>query len=184
MIYKSASLWLLLLTLSMIGLSFNTAQASDQELITIGLSGGGGGGEDDDASGTAVVVSYRGPDIFLLTTRGLEPRTRYTVFLTENPTPAFLPAQFIGEFRTDGHGNGRLALNAEIVRAFASANQSLEDDQGIANVPGAGGLANGANTIALNWIRVYLAEGDANVFGPNEAEFGGGIALTSDEALP
>ena len=133
-----------------------------------------------------MVLNKRGPDLFLLKVARLEPHTRYTVFLTEDQAPGLLPAQFIGEFKTNQYGYGRLYLNAEIVNAFASANQSLEDDDGIANVPGsgAGAIANGANTIALNWIRVYLAEGGGNVFGSSEVDFGGGIALTSDKALP
>lgn len=125
-----------------------------------------------------------GPDILHMTASGVEPGTAYTVYLTKRPASAIPSAQFIGEFKTDRHGNGRLTLVAEIVNAFASANQSLADLQGIAGVAGAGGLGTGANTIPLNWIRVYFAEGGMNVFGRREAEFGGGIALTSEDALP
>lgn len=171
--------WLLLLTIVIGSLSLNTAQAdSNEELLLIRLS------SENGASGTAVIVDKKGPDDFLLVANSLLPNTYYTVFLTENPTPGFLPAQFIGEFKTNGKGFGTLSLNAEIVQAFASANQSLADDQGVAAVQGAGAIANGANTIALNWIRVYLADGGGNVFGPSESEFGGGIALTSEKPLP
>lgn len=180
--YKSTSILklFLILIIPMVFLSLNSARAGEnKELIKVSLSGEGG------AYGKAIVVSNnRAPDIFLLKVSGLEPHTRYTVFLTENPTPGFLPAQFIGEFKTNRHGFGRLYLNTEIVNAFASSNQSLADDQGVADVPGAGAIANGANTIPLNWIRVYLAEGGGNVFGSSEDDFGGGIVLTSDQALP
>ena len=174
--YKSTSIWLLLFTISIFSFTLNTAHANGIRLIR--LSG------DNGASGTAIVVNKKGPDDFLLVTYRLKAHTRYTVFLTENPKPGLLPAQFIGEFKTNRKGFGTLTLNAEIVQAFASANQSLADDKGVADVPGAGALANGANTIALNWIRVYLADGGGNVFGSSESKFGGGIALTSDKPLP
>ena len=177
--YKSISTLkrLCVLIIPMLILSLNSAKASG--IIKVSLSGEG------RAHGQAVVVNNnRGPDIFILRVSGLQPHTRHTVFLTENQTPGFLPAQFIGEFKTNRNGYGQLYLNTEIVNAFASANQSLADDQGIADVAGAGALANGANTIALNWIRVYLAEGGGNVFGSSENDFGGGIALTSNKALP
>lgn len=170
---------LLLFSISMLSLSLNTVHADESQGVNIvRLSG------ENGAHGTAVVVNKKGPDDFLLVSYRLQPMTYYTVFLTESQTPGFLPAQFIGEFKTNERGFGTLSLNAEIVQAFASANQELADDQGIAAVRGAGAIANGANTIPLNWIRVYLAEGGGNVFGPSESEFGGGIVLTSQHPLP
>lgn len=176
--FKSISFFVL--TFTMLSLCLGTAWADrGRDVITIDLAAPG----NSSAYGTAIVVSDRGPDIFRLRTFGLEPRTSYTVFLTESATPGTLPAQFIGEFRTNRRGSGRLSLRAEIVSTFASANQSAEDSLGIGGV-GSGALLNGANTIPLNYIRVYLAKGVGNVFGPNEEQPGGPIALISQEPLP
>ncbi len=125
--------------------------------------------------------------------RNLPPHARVTVFLTRHQDPSKLPAQFIGEFTANEDGRGRLFLNAEIVDAFASANQTLEDAFGEADVFGAGNLPvpffGTANTIPLNWLRGYFAgEIDGipphNVFGPDENTPGGAIAFISDPPLP
>lgn len=137
-------------------------------------------------AGVQVINRRQGPDSFRLLARGLKPRTRYTVFLTQSSTLGALPAQFIGEFRSNRFGNGELTLVTEIVNAFASSNQSLEDANGVADQFAAGALANGANTIPLNFIRVYEARGTnvQSVFGGSDQEVGGGLVLASTRPLP
>ncbi len=154
----------------------------DEEII-ITLSGNNG------ASGKVTIeVEEYGVDSFKLKANDLDPNTRYSVFLTESPVPGALPAQFLGEFKSNSKGRGKFKAKTEIVNAFASANQSVEDDLGIANIPPpppAGALGNGANTIALDWIRVYvIPPAGGNVFGGSESESGGALVLRSDEALP
>jgi hypothetical protein len=155
----------------------------DDEEIIITLSGNNG------ASGKVTIeVEEYGVDSFKLKAKDLAPNTRYSVFLTESPVPGALPAQFLGEFTSNSKGKGKFKAKTEIVNAFASANQSVEDDLGIANMlppPPAGAIGNGANTIALDWIRVYvIPPAGGNVFGGSESEPGGALVLRSDEALP
>lgn len=160
-----------------------TASASAEDgLIGIGLESGG---MTSDANGLIIVENHSaGPDSLLLQASGLAAHTRYTLFITQSATPGALPAQLLTEFTTDERGQGNVTLITEIGNAFASANQQLENEQGVADSAGAGGIANGANTIALNWFRVYAAEGGMNVFGGSEDEQGGGLVLTSVEPLP
>lgn len=165
-----------------VGMFSMTASASSDKLIRINLQGGGAAPE---ASGEIFVLNKESSvDTLLMNVRGLNAHTRYTFFITQSPTPGALPAQFLAEFTTDRRGKAQVVLLTEIGNAFASANQSFEDGLGVADVMGAGGIANGANTIALNWFRVYLAEGGMNVFGGSEDEAGGGLALVSERALP
>ncbi len=166
------------LTASMAGI---TASAIADGLVGINLKGGG---VAPDASGVIIVENHEsGADTLLMQVAGLEPHTRYTLFITQSTTPGALPAQFLSEFTTNRSGQANVTLITEIGNAFSSANQSLENEQGVADVAGAGGLANDANTIALNWFRIYAAEGGMNVFGGSEAENGGGLALTSVQSL-
>lgn len=130
-----------------------------------------------------------GPDKLELRIDGLPPNERITVFLSTHQGPGRLPAQFIGEFTTRNNGGGNLNLNAEIISAFASANQSLEDDFGEADTFRAGRLpiplGGTANTLPLNWFRGYFVDiSPHNVFGPDENTAGGAIAFTSTPALP
>ena len=130
-----------------------------------------------------------GPDNLRLGISGLMPHARIAVFLTRHQTPGMLPAQFLGEFTTNSTGKGRLHLRAEIINAFASANQALEDALGEAAIMGAGDLAipNGgsANTIPLNWIRGYFVGlFPHNVFGSDEVTPGGPPAFISSIPLP
>lgn len=155
----------------------------DEDIVIITLSANNG------ASGKVIIENeLYGVDSFKLKAYGLNPNTRYSVFLTESPVPGALPAQFLGEFTSNKKGKGKFKAKTEIINAFASANQSEADDSGIANTPPpppAGAIANGANTIALDWIRVYvIPPAGGNVFGGSENELGGPLVLTSDEALP
>ena len=130
-----------------------------------------------------------GPDKLELQIDGLPANERITVFLTTHQGPGKLPAQFIGEFTTNKRGNGKLRLRAEIVSAFASANQIREDVFGEADDEEAGRLpvpsSGTANTIPLNWFRGYFVDiFPHNVFGPDENTPGGAIAFISDPALP
>lgn len=161
----------------------NIASADDDDdIIEINLTGIGPGA---GATGTAIVVDRAdGPDKMKLRVEGLPVNQRFTVFLTHSEIPGALPAQFIGVFTTNDKGKGTLKLRAEIINAFASANQGLEDGNGIAEIMGAGALARGANTIPLNYIRGYFAGPGGNVFGPDESIPGGPIAFVSTQALP
>ncbi len=158
-------------------------EKEDVEIIKISLSGNNG------VSGMVIIEDrpYR-VDSLKLRANGLNPRTRYSVFLTESPVPGALPAQFLGEFTANKKGKGKFKVRTEIINAFASANQSVADNFGIADIlppPPAGAIANGANTIALDWIRIYVIPPvGGNVFGGSEIELGGPLVLTSDEALP
>ena len=90
------------------------------------------------------------------------------------------------KLRTDDFGEGELELRAEIVNAFASANQTLEDSFGEADVFGAGTILDGtANTLPLNFFRGYFVElFPHNVFGPDENTLGGPPSFISGPALP
>lgn len=140
------------------------------------------------AAGVTVIEDKRGPDQFRFNAKGLKPRTRYTVFMAQSSTVGALPVQFIGEFTTNKRGQGQLNLTTEIIDAFATANQTLENNLGIADVRGAGALSNGANTIPLNYIRVYLGVaspgGLQSVFGTSEKKPGGGLVMSTTRALP
>jgi|GEM_PF-2380070 len=141
---------------------------------------------NERVSGKAIILNEpSGTDLLELKMRGLKPKSQYSVFLTESATPGALPAQFLGVFSSNKNGKGRFRALTEIVNAFASANESLEELNGIADVPGAGGIVRGANTIPLNWIRIYLVPPiGGNVFGSSETKPGGSLVLTSEEALP
>ncbi len=159
-----------------------------KDLIIVDLIGLGPGA---GAVGLVVIDEKRtGPDKLELRIDGLPANERITVFLTTHPGPGKLPAQFIGEFTTNKRGEGKLRLKAEIVSAFASANQDLEDDLGVADNSQAGRLPGPpffgtANTIPLNWFRGYFVDiFPHNVFGPDENTPGGAIAFVSDPALP
>lgn len=133
----------------------------------------------------------KGPDSLTLRVRGMQPNQRVVLLITEDQKPGGLPAQMLGEFTTNERGQGRLKLRTEIINAFASANQSQSDDQGIAEsgqTPPAGLLVSaggGANTIPLNYFRGYVVDGQIdNVFGPDENTPGGSPVFESVVALP
>lgn len=155
--------------------------AEARDTIRIGLNDATGGG----ATGRVIVVDDEdGPDALSMRVRGLQPNTIYTFFLAQSPTLGALPVQFVGEFTTNRRGVGRLFAITEVIDAYATANQALEDGLGVADVQGAGALASGANAIALDWFRVYVGVGDISVFGRSDAAMGGGLALTGANALP
>jgi len=140
-----------------------------------------------EATGTIEIHEHKdGPDRLDLRMDHLPPHLRVTVFICETSIPGSLPAQYLGEFTSDRHGHGRLKLETEIVDAFASANMSMQDASGIVhntgNFPDA--LANGANTIPLNFIRGYAAEGGVNIFGPDEDHAGGGPVFIHTTPIP
>ena len=176
-----------------IGVSY--ADPPENKVINIDLTGIGPGA---GAFGTVKVINNPyGPDVMQLKIEGLPPNERMTVFLTEDQVAGGLPAQFIGEFTTNPEGKGKLVLRAEIVNAFASANQTQEDENGIARndgsfpvPPGLLPPAGTANTIPLNWFRGYFVDikppvdSLGTVFGPAEDIPGGVIAFDSFPALP
>ncbi len=172
---------------SLQGPTFAFGDDGDEDVIVVDLKGLGPGA---GAVGLVVIDEKRtGPDKLELQIDGLPANERITVFLTTHQGPGRRPAQFIGEFTTDDDGEGELKLEAEIVSAFASANQDLEDDFGEADDGNAGRLpvplSGTANTIPLNWFRGYFVDIDPhNVFGPDENTPGGAIAFISDPALP
>lgn len=142
-------------------------------------------GNESRARGRVIVINDpTGPDELVVKTRRQKKLTRYTVFLTHSPEIGKLPAQFIGEYETDKYGRGLFKASTEVVNAFASANQSLADESGVADVIAAGALGLGANTIPLNHIRIYEAAGSLSVFGASDEEVGGGLGLSSVRALP
>lgn len=142
-----------------------------------------------------------GPDELKIDITGpLSLNTRHTVFLTNSPQLGDLPAQYVGEFTSTGSfsfgpfgpGRGSLYVVTEVFNAFASHNDVLENEDGIArpdlsvNPPAglrreSGGFA---NTIPLNFLRVYEAQGTISVFGGNENEVGGGNVVISASAIP
>lgn len=172
-----------------------TVTRVENKIFKVNLIGAGPGA---GSTGTVMVVNRPfGPDSMRLKMEGLPPNERMTVFLTEDQVAGGLPAQFIGEFTTNAQGKGKLHLRAEIVNAFASANQQQEDANGVArNVgipPPPGLLPTGgtANTISLNWFRGYFVDikpavpdTPGTVFGPDETTPGGVIAFFSDVPLP
>ena len=164
-----------------------SARGDDDELIVIDLIGEGPGIQ---SFGRVIILDNpTGPDSLALRINNLPPNERISVFLTRHQAPGRLPAQFIGEFTTDDFGKGKLRLRAEIVDAFASANQTLEDNNGEADVAGAGDLplpfGGTANTISLNWFRGYFVDlTPHNVFGSDESTPGGPPAFISEPELP
>ena len=163
------------------------ARADDEIVIALFGTGPGAG----SSGWVEIEDNANGPDEVELTIDGLPANERITVFLTRHQGLGALPAQFIGEFTTDDDGSGELELEAEIVDAFASANQTREDAFGEAppsaapspgTLPFAGGTA---NTIPLNWFRGYFVDiFPHNVFGPDENTPGGAIAFLSAAPLP
>ncbi len=142
---------------------------------------------NDLASGEARIVDHPdGPDDLLIKVSGLPGNTLLAVFLTHSPITGALPAQFLGTFSTNPNGKGTLKLKTEVTNAFASANQSLADAQGIAEILAAGAVSAGANTIPLDWIRIYLAEATVldTVFGPSDSVPGGLLAVTATAPIP
>jgi len=157
------------------------ASAASANQAIIPLAGDGG------AAGQAMIIdNANGPDELIISVSGLPPSTRLTVFLTHSPITGALPAQFVGEFRTNPVGTGVFKARTEVTNAFASANQSLADASGIAEVLAAGALIAGANTIPLDWIRIYLGDATtlATVFGPGEGTPGGLLAVTATAPIP
>ena len=141
----------------------------------------------DGAAGDATVLDDPdGPDQMMIRVSGLPGSTRFTVFLTHSPITGALPAQFLGEFTTQPNGKGHFKVVTEVTNAFASANISMTDALGIAEVLAAGALINGANTIPLDWIRIYRAEPDSllTVFGSADGVPGGTLGLTALQPLP
>jgi hypothetical protein len=173
------------------GSSVSTAWA---ETFSIPLIDGSG-----TTKGTARIINNRyGPDELLITVSGLPlPVTRYTVFLTQSATVGALPAAFLGEFSSSAYCDGpyyfgcqpiaaagTFSVTTEVANGFSGSNTTLTNAMGIADVPGAGALANGANTIPLNWIRIYAASGTLGVFGGSENEVGGPLVLRTATAIP
>ena len=60
-----------------------------------------------------------GKDRFDIYASGLRPKTAFTVFLLEKPTPKFGAAEYIGDFTTDRHGRGHGRFTLIIEEAFA-----------------------------------------------------------------
>jgi len=136
-----------------------------------------------------------GPDAMIvkITERNCLPSfTKITVLLTQSPTLGSLPAQFVGEFTTDSRGLANYSVVTEVVDAFASANQSFENELGVADIFAAGARGNGANTIPLDWVRMYIGDGDqgfidavgGSVFGHADTVLGGALNLTTAAAIP
>ena len=61
-----------------------------------------------------------GFDRFSIRAGGLVPNQSYTVFLLEQPGNPFGAAEYIGDFSSDGYGEGRGRFRLIVVEAFAS----------------------------------------------------------------
>jgi hypothetical protein len=61
-----------------------------------------------------------GFDIFDITARHIAPNRDYTVFLLEQAGAPFGAAEYIGDLRTDGNGNGDAEFHLIVQEAFAS----------------------------------------------------------------
>ncbi len=171
----------------LIGAFSTPALSHDNGVITINLIGSG---VSPDATGTVQVIDVpRGPDFMILNARKLPPKSKITVFLTQDQQPGGLPAQFIGEFTTDRNGRGKLVALTEVVNGFAAGNPLADTDQdgvvtgpGVSSPPEAGGTA---VIHALNWFRGYVVpEPGVNVFGPDENTLGGPPVFISEPELP
>ena len=70
-----------------------------------------------------------GKDRFRIKTKGLQPRTDFTVFLLEQSGSPFGAAEYIGDFTTDrwGKGHGTFDLIVEEAFAFNNATQERTD---------------------------------------------------------
>jgi len=113
------------------------------------------------------------PDVLFLTVTLPElPNTRITVFQTAINQTGGLPGVLLGEFTTDAGGNGSFSVTTEIINARGSFNIdpafAFFGVQGI--LPLAGAAGNGGFSIPLPFFRLYVANGNATVFGP---ELGG-----------
>lgn len=163
--------------------------------------------DNEPVKGCARLKNRRNkPDSLLLHVEGLQPLTDFTVFLTHSPQTGSLPAQFLGEFRTNLAGNSTFRARTEIFNAFASSNlagancqgDGFTDDNGVANSSDAGlcdlpgARINQATTVSLDWFRVYQAVATdsfvnavgGSVFGGHADELAGGHILTSTRPVP
>jgi hypothetical protein len=61
-----------------------------------------------------------GTDTFILSAKGLRPRTTFAVFLTELPAPPFGATQYIADLTTNGKGKGSVEVKTLIEEAFVS----------------------------------------------------------------
>lgn len=118
--------------------------------------------------------------------------TEFTVFLANSRNTGAIPTQFLGNFVTDGNGRGGFAVTGlEVCNAHISANQSRENDLGVADNPPVfpnpplppGAIDSNANSNGLPFIRIYRAIGTLSVFGlgpvPPDGNSGGGHMASS-----
>ena len=144
------------------------------DLVSIGQGG-------PNASGNVLIFhDADGDDKAIINVRGLAARTTFTFVMAQSPNPNTLPIYLLTEFKTDRRGTATFDVEAELFNAFIGVNVNLEDANGVADVGGAGAVANGASTISMDFFRVYNTNGNANVFGRSSDELSGAIVLTSE----
>lgn len=160
-------------------LLLSTTAVSAGEIVVIDLIAAGQG--VPNASGFAIIFGDRdGDDRAIFSVSGLAPKNTFTLMMAQSPAPNTLPAYLLTEFTTGSDGTARFDVEAELINAYIGVNPSREDENGIAGVPGAGSIANGARTISMDFFRIYNAQGAANVFGRSADEPSGAIVLTSE----
>lgn len=178
-----------------LAMTLSTVTLADEhvdKVIKLTLSAVGSG---NNVGMVTVINDDFGPDVFTLTVRNMPENTRIAVLLTESQTFSLLPVQLLGEFTTNDRGRGTLTVITEVVGAFDSANQTLEDEFGVALTFGAGVLTGSvlgniqgsANTTPLDWVRAYAIPDDGtgfNVFGGADDVPGGAPLFSSDQPLP
>ncbi len=93
--------------------------------------------------------------------------------------------QFLGNVTSDDFGQATISFTTEVVGAYAAHNHQFTDSSGIADVFAAGALSLGANTIPLDWIRIYFAVPDQvqSVFGVDDISPGGGLLMSSSTPI-
>jgi hypothetical protein len=124
-----------------------------------------------------LTTEKKGFDIFDITAKHVVPNRDYTVFLTEQAGFPFGAAEYIGEFSSDGQGNGHSEYHLIVQEAFAST------------------LVNGQRVRAdLNQIVVWFADpkDDDVCLGPDQGPVtpfdgdgvAGAVAFSSDGSTP
>jgi len=122
-------------------------------------------------------TARKGRDKFRIEASGLPPNEEFTVFLLEIPGAPFGAAEYIGDFRTDEHGQGENTFKLIVEEAFSST------------------LVNGSRMrVDLNHVGFWFADpaGDDVCFGagkgpvtPFDGDNEAGVqAMNSANSLP
>jgi len=170
-----------MLALTMLALA-TTASAGNRIKLTVT-----GSGDCDGGTGTVMIFKNdRGPDNMVVRLKDFPAGRQVALMMAQSPTLGAIPTHNLGLININKKGKGRVFLRTEIVDAFISVNQGLENKLGVADILAAGAVSQGANTIALDFIRGYLvplADEGISTFGPTADIIGGGLCSVTDQPI-